>query len=851
MRNRLKLSRRACAKARQPLDGLHALKKDAGPIRLKGEHPKMLRAEQRGSLFFKFTRALWPRRRWLVALTSACLFAGAIVAQQPRVLNDPVDVSNDFQNFENVYFIGSKVTDFNPATGQGTLQWDRYLRSTTLSFNKIDVTLARGRATEFPGTEYDQDPQLPFSITFVSPRTVRLRFNTRSAALRDAPSLMLVGNPPVDKSWKVEQTDKAVIYTSAYGQVRLIKEPWHVEFYDNKGHLLTRTQNIGDPHTYITPIPFSFVRRGTDLAHKTAATFELQHDEKIFGCGESFTRLNKRGQKVNVWTRDGMGTQNEFMYKPIPFFLSSNGYGMFVHTSAPVTFDFGKFYDQHNVIYTGDDQFDIFVFLGEPKEILSEYTALTGRSPMPPLWSFGFWMSRITYKAEDEVRDVAAKLREHRIPSDVIHLDTGWFETDWRSNYQFSTSRFRDPAKMIADLKKMGFHISLWQYTYFTPKNELYQEIVSKGFEVKNEGGQLPFEDAVLDMSNPEAVKWYQGKLANLLKMGVGAIKVDFGEGAPINGLYASGRTGLYEHNLYPLRYNKAVADITRETTGENVIWARSAWAGSQRYPLHWGGDAENTNSAMAGELRGGLSFGLSGFTFWSHDVGGFVDRAPRDLYRRWLAWGVLTSHTRAHGAPPREPWEYDEALTEDFRRALGLKYSLMPYIISQAKDSSAHGYPMLRTLFFEYPNDPTSWMIDDEYMFGSSLLVAPLMESGESRKVYLPPGAWIDYQTGKTYRGAQWHEITAGQIPVVLLVKDHSVIPHIAVAQSTSEMNWNDVELRVFSTDNAAASGLFALPDGNLQTLNLDARGNDFVLRSEPLRGKVKWRVVRAKAEQ
>jgi alpha-D-xyloside xylohydrolase len=245
------------------------------------------------------------------------------------------------------------------------------------------------------------------------------------------------------------------------------------------------------------------------------------------------------------------------------------------------------------------------------------------------------------------------------------------------------------------------------------------------------------------------------------------------------------------------------------------------------------------------------LSFGLSGFTYWSHDVGGFVDRAPRDLYRRWLAWGVLTSHTRAHGAPPREPWEYDEALTEDFRRALGLKYSLMPYIIAQAKDSSAHGYPMLRTLFFEYPEDPTSWTIDDEYMFGSNLLVAPLMEASESRKVYLPPGAWIDYQTGKVYRGAQWQRITAGQIPVVLLVRDHSIIPHIAVAQSTSEMNWNDVELRVFATDNAPVSGLFALPDGSPQTLNLDARQNEFILKNDPLRGKIKWHVVRAQTQQ
>jgi alpha-D-xyloside xylohydrolase len=771
-----------------------------------------------------------------------------VCAQAPQVLNDPLDVSQDFQRLENVYFVGSKVTGFDPATGAGTLQWDRYLRSTTLSFNKIDVTLARGRATEFPGTEYDQDPQLPFSITFVSPRTVRLRFSTHAGALTDAPSLMLAGPVPSDKSWRVEQTAEAVTWTSAYGRVRLVKEPWHIEFYDQTGRLLTRTQNMGDPATYFTPIPFSFIRRAGDLARRTAATFQLAHDEKIFGCGESFTRLDKRGQRVNAWTRDGMGVQNEFMYKPIPFFLSSAGYGMFVHTSAPVTFDFGKTYDQHNAIYTGDENLDFFIFLGEPKDILSEYTALTGRSPVPPLWSFGFWMSRITYKSEDEVRDVAAKLRQYRVPADVIHLDTGWFETDWRSNYQFSTTRFRDPAKMISDLKRQGFRISLWQYTYFTPKNELFKEIVANGYEVKNENGGLPFEDAVLDMSNPAAVKWYQGKLANLLRMGVGAIKVDFGEGAPLNGQYASGRTGLYEHNLYPLRYNKAVADITKEVTGDQIIWARSAWAGSQRYPLHWGGDAENTDSAMAAELRGGLSFGLSGFTYWSHDVGGFVQRAPRDLYRRWLAWGVLTSHTRAHGAPPREPWEYDEALTEDFRRALGLKYSLMPYILAQAKDSSAHGYPMLRTLFFEYPHDPTAWLIDDEYMFGSDLLVAPLMESGAGRKVYLPPGAWLDYQTGKTYRGAQWQQIEAGQIPVVLLVRDHAVIPHVKPAQSTNDIDWNDVELRVFSTDDAGAvNGLFTLPQGDVQPLRLAAGANGYALTNDPLAGRVKWRIVRA----
>lgn len=776
---------------------------------------------------------------------SCAVECGGVFAQ---VLGDPPDISRDFREMENVYFVGSRLTDFDAARGSGNLVWDRYLRGATLSFNKIDVGLTRGKGTEFPGTEYDENPALPFSIAFVSPRTVRLRFNSRAVALEEKPSLMLVGAVPRDDSWKIQENEREIVYKGAFGSVRINKNPWRVEFYDASGRLLTRTQNINEPHSYLATTPFSFVRRASDLSRRFAATFELAPDEKIYGSGESFTRLNKRGQKIDLSTRDGMGVQGRLLYKPIPFFLSSSGYGMFVHTSAPLTFDFGQSFDQHNSIYSADDELDLFVFLGEPKDVLSEYTALTGRSPLPPLWSFGFWMSRITYKSEAEVRDVAAKLRQYKIPSDVIHLDTGWFETDWRSNYEFSTTRFRNPKQMIADLKKQGFRVSLWQYTYFTPKNELFREITKNGFAVKNEGGAQPFEDAVLDMSNPAAVQWYQGKLENLLKMGVGAIKVDFGEGAPVNGQYASGRSGLFEHNLYPLRYNKAVADITRQTTGDSIIWARSAWAGSQRYPVHWGGDAENTNSAMAATLRGGLSLGLSGFTFWSHDAGGFVDRAPRDLYRRWLAFGVLTSHTRAHGAPPREPWEYDAELTDDFRRALNLRYSLMPYIYAQAKDSAAKGFPMLRALFFEFPADDTAWLVEDEYMFGANLLVAPLFEDAQAaRKVYLPPGAWIDYQTGKVYEGARWHTIAAGGIPVVLLVRNHTVLPHVAPAQNTSEIDWKNVELRVFSTDNQPVSGIFALPDEKLQTIELNASKNSYVLKNDAFRGKVNWKINRA----
>jgi alpha-D-xyloside xylohydrolase len=355
----------------------------------------------------------------------------------------------------------------------------------------------------------------------------------------------------------------------------------------------------------------------------------------------------------------------------------------------------------------------------------------------------------------------------------------------------------------------------------------------------------------VLDFSNPETVQWYQGKLANLLKMGVGAIKVDFGEAAPENGLYADGRTGFYEHNLYPLRYNKAVADITKATTGENIIWARSAWAGSQRYPIHWGSDAESTDDGMAAELRGGLSFGLSGFSFWSHDVGGFTANSVRnmdkDLFARWLAFGMLSSHSRCHGIAPKEPWNYGTAFMDEFRTIDEMKYRLMPYVYAQAKDSSDHGLPMVRALFLEFPDDPGSWNVDDEYLYGSSILVAPLFHQGEtSRDVYLPPGTWIDYQSGKSYAGG-WQHIKAGAIPEVILVRDGTVLPHIALAQSTTQMDWSKIELVVFAKDATTAKGSIYLPgDSELHELTLTKENDAFKLASDPSAGKVTW-IIRA----
>ena len=788
----------------------------------------------------------------------ACLGAGCwlgaphelAAANPPPLLNDPVDVSGDFHDFANLYYLADKLAGFDPATGKGEITWQRAEYFTRLAFDNMLAVIKPVEPNEFPSDQYAANPTLPFSVEFVSPRTVRLRITSGPQLHPNHEELMLAGPVPQDHSWKYEKIEGGHRYASEFGSVTILENPWHIEFRDARGKLLTRTDHNADNTSTFTPVmPFSFVRRAADYSRSLNAAFLLSPDEKIFGCGESFTRLDKRGQQVVLWTDDANGIENPGLYKPVPFFLSSRGYGMFLHTSAPITCDFGHAFAGVNALMIGDDELDLFVFLGSPKDILDEYTKLTGKSPLPPLWSFGLWMSRCTYNAETQVRDIAARLRADKIPCDVIHLDTGWFETDWQCDYEFSTTRFRDPRKMLSDLKGDGFHVSCWQLPYFVPKNKLFPELLKQNLVVRDAKGNLPYEDAVLDFSNPRTVAWYQDKLASLLKTGVSAIKVDFGEAAPANGLYADGRTGFYEHNLYPLRYNRAAADITKQVTGENIIWARSAWAGSQRYPVHWGGDAESTDDGMAAELRGGLSFGLSGFSFWSHDVGGFtansVASMDRNLFLRWLAFGMLSSHSRCHGIAPKEPWNYGSAFEDEFRAIDGLKYRLMPYVYAQAKDCSERGLPMVRALFIEYPDDPGSWLVNDEYLFGSSILVAPLMhENATRRNVYLPPGTWIDYQTGKAYTGG-WQDIEAGKLPIVMLVRDGTALPEIQIAQSTTQMDWSELELRVFAKDARTAQGLVCLPSENrLHQVSLNRSGNGFKLAGDPFAGKVAWEI-------
>ena len=742
---------------------------------------------------------------WLTGVASAQIQTNAGVQYLQCMQKD---MSTDFYDLSNTYFFADSLVSFDAAKGEGLVQWKRYRMSPRQAFNLNGYWPVRMQMLDFPDAAYDNDPNLKLKIEFISPRTARIRMLTSPVEPKnsDQEDVMFCDGfktKGAGAMWKTSQTADAITYQSQYGSIEIKQYPWRLVIKDANGKVLTQTRHsIDNDSSQVKLQPFSFIKRGSDNSRSINPVLTLAPGERICGCGESFTSLNKVGQKVHLSVTDPQGPETDGQYKPVPFFFSNRGYGIFMHTSAPVTCDFGASYIGADRLFMADEQMDFFVFFGEPKDILYEYTEITGKSPLPPLWSFGTWMSRITYFSQDEGLEIARQLRANRIPADVIHFDTGWFGTDWQCDYQFAKDRFKDPVKMLKQLSKDGFHTCLWQLPYFTPKNRFFNEIIDKSLHIKNATGGMPVEDAILDFSNPETVDWYQQKIEGLMKQGVSTIKCDFGEAAPYNGFYHSGKGGLYEHNLYPLRYNKALWEVVeRNHPGEGIIWARSAWAGSQRYALHWGGDAATTNTGMLGDLRGGLSFGLSGFSFWSHDMGGFVTASPEDIYRRWLPFGFLSSHTRAHGAPPTEPWLISESFTDAFRACAEMKYKLMPYVWEQAKECSQLGLPMVRALLVEFPHDQGAWYVEDEYMFGSKMLVAPLLESGNSRNVYLPKGKWIDYQTGKVYEGG-YQTIEAGAIPCIILVKDGSVIPHAPLAQRTDQIDWNAIYNKVYKAN-------------------------------------------------
>ena len=433
--------------------------------------------------------------------------------------------------------------------------------------------------------------------------------------------------------------------------------------------------------------------------------FDLAYNECIYGLGERFIKLNKVGQTIDLNMVDALGVTTPRAYKNIPFFASTHGYGVFFNHSSLMTYWVGSMSAVDIQVAAEDDFLDYYLITGDIRQVLAAYTDLTGKGVMPPKWTFGYWQSKISYSSAEETLEIARKMREYAIPCDVIHLDTFWFKEDRYCNLEFAAERFPDPAAYLQELAALGIKVSLWQLPYIPEGSALFNDLQAVDGFVKDANGAIynsgicftpGFKGVVgvVDYTNPAAVKVHQEYFRRLFRMGARVIKTDFGEAAPLDGVYFDGTPGSRMHNLYPLLYNKAVFEVTKEETGDGVVWARSAWAGNQRYPLHWGGDNSPNYFNMLPQLEGGLSFGLSGFQFWSHDIGGFCGSIDENLLIRWMQVGMFISHSRIHGFGDRELYKFGPETQRICGDYIRLRYRLLPYIFGQARQCVASRCP-------------------------------------------------------------------------------------------------------------------------------------------------------------
>lgn len=665
------------------------------------------------------------------------------------------------------------------------------------------------------------DP-IAMRLDFCTPEIMRVRcFPGDDVPEHETP--MVTGKFQQPVSLEIQQDRERVTIVTSALQVVILCEPWQLQVFDHGGKQIWATRPVDiEPlrrpakqwnppqerwlflHRYSYPWGIRLGDRQTAFA-----TFDLRYDEHIYGFGEDFGRLDKRNIDRRLWLQEGFGNASPAAYKQTPFYMSTRGYGLFVNTSNALQFKVGSLeHTALSVIVEDTSLLDFYLIYGPKfKDILPRYTAITGAPAVPPPWSFGLWMGRITYDNQEQVEQVAKDLRTHRIPCDVIHIDTGWYENEWVCDLKFSPSRFPDPCGMMARLRKQGFRVCLWQLPNLLIESSLFQEAAEKGYLVKQPYGK-PYlfsgflsDAGLIDYSNPEAVTWIKAKFTELFQMGVAVIKADFGEGAPPEAKYHSVASESM-HNLFPLLYNQAVYEATEafHGKGEALIWGRSAWAGSQRYPLHWSGDGIARNEDLACIIRSALSFGLSGFPFYSHDIGGFSGLPSPDLYARWIQLGVFSSHVRCHGQPPREPWEYGEQVEKIFRQYMHLRYRLLPYIYSEAVECGWTSLPMLRALALEHQDDPTTYNIEDQYMFGRSILVAPILDETGQRKVYLPAGEWVNYWDKTILHGPCWIEVTAPLDVLPLYIRAGAIIPYGPLMEYVGEKICDPLTVEIYS---------------------------------------------------
>ncbi|MFF9838742.1 alpha-xylosidase [Streptomyces sp. NPDC013740] len=591
--------------------------------------------------------------------------------------------------------------------------------------------------------------------------------------------------------------------------------PWRLEFTAGR-EVLT---SVGDRGTgFVTD---------ADGRHHMLAQLSLGVGELVYGLGERFTPFVKNGQSVDIWQADG-GTSSEQAYKNIPFHLTNRGYGVFVNHPGKVSYEVGS-ESVGQVQFSVEDQtLEYFVVLGPtPKQVLERYTALTGRPALPPAWALGLWLTTSFTTDYDEVtvNRFVDGMAARGIPLSVFHFDCFWMRGYQWSDFTWDADTFPDPVGMLARLKERGLRVSAWINPYIAQKSALFEEGMREGHLVRRRDGSVWQWDlwqpgmALVDFTSPAARDWYTDKLRTLLHMGVDCFKTDFGERVPTDVVWHDGSDPERMHNYYTHLYNQAVFDLLRAERGEGeaLLFARSATAGGQRYPVHWGGDCESHFNAMAESLRGGLSLGLSGFGFWSHDIGGFEGTPTPTVFKRWVQFGLLSSHSRLHGSKSyRVPWDYGEEAVDVTRAFTLLKHRLAPYLHRAAQQAHTTGVPVMRAMVLEFPEDPAAATLDRQYLLGDDLLVAPVFTEDGTVDYYVPEGTWTNVLTGHQVTGPRWVRERHGFDTLPLLARPDSVLPLAADDRHPVSAWANGVELRVHAfADGAERTVVVPRPEG------------------------------------
>ena len=601
----------------------------------------------------------------------------------------------------------------------------------------------------------------------------------------------------------VSEQEDSITLTSGTLSAVVGRKPFSLRYYEN-GICLT---GLGERHLgYVSTPEGTFMR----------AKLDIGVGEKVYGLGERFTPFVKNGQSVDIWNEDG-GTASELSYKNIPFYVTNRGYGVFVNSTGRVSYELcSEAVESAQFSLPGEKLEFMLIGGGSVKKVIENYTALTGRAAQLPAWSYGLWLttSFTTQYDEKTILSFVDGMAERDIPLHVFHFDCFWMKGYEWCNFEWDRQMFPDPEGLLRKLKERGLHVCLWINPYIAQKSPLFQEARAQGYLLKRANGDVWQWDmwqagmGIVDFTNPDAYRWFQSVLKRLLDMGVDCFKTDFGERIPTDCRYADGSDPVLMHNKYTFLYNRCVFELLEKErgAGEAIVFARSATVGSQRFPLHWGGDSTSTFSSMAESLRAGLSLGLSGFSYWSHDISGFEDMASPEVYMRWAQFGLLSSHSRLHGSSSyRVPWLFGERASEVVKQFANLKCRLMPYLFATAAESHSTGLPMMRAMVLEFPDDRACEELDRQYMLGEKLLVAPVFREDSQVEYYLPKGRWTHLLSGEVAVGGEWRKEIYDYDSLPLFVREGSILAMGANENQPDYDYLDGLEVRVYQPSEIA----------------------------------------------